>query len=323
MNMTGLLSAIALVTAAAAQEHGALAISNDLLELSYDPGAATFTLKAKGVDGLPAQHGRWGHAGDAAKVVTVSDPTFGAGQALTVTAADGRVDQVALYPGLPFALFGAKLVNPGANAVVLNRVDLFSLDVDLGVPTAAVRSLGTAGLELPDKQPGSYVYLALADPATRRGVVGAWLTHDRGSGTVFSTIAEGRVKLDPRLDYGRLRLKPGASADSERFASGYPGHFLYAAVRRHSGGLQRCRYIHRERGHSRRLQRPLRTRQLRDGRSDIAPGRRRSICGWHRDIDPGGACRHCGRSDLLLAMTHTVDDGAARLLRFACNDVAR
>ena len=42
--------------------------------------------------------------------------------------------------------------------------------------------LGTGGVE-PDE--GSYMFMAVADPSTRRGMVAAWLTSEWGSGVVL------------------------------------------------------------------------------------------------------------------------------------------
>jgi len=68
--------------------------------------------------------------------------------------------------------------------------------------------MGTAGLTAPDKNPGSYLFLTLADPKTRRGVVAGWLTHDRGDGVLFSSVKDDLVEFKAQIDYGRLRI-PG------------------------------------------------------------------------------------------------------------------
>ncbi len=87
-----------------------------------------------------------------------------------------------------------------------------SAEAQLGKPHTQLRALGTAGLTAVDKNPGSYAYLAVVDPATRAGIVGGWLTHDRGSGVVFSPVENDAVRMDAQIDYGRLRIKPGQDA---------------------------------------------------------------------------------------------------------------
>ena len=64
--------------------------------------------------------------------------------------------------------------------------------------------MGTAGLKPPDQNPGSYLFLTLADPATRRGVVAGWLTADRGSGVIFSDVPFEHVRFRAQTDYGHL-----------------------------------------------------------------------------------------------------------------------
>ena len=86
-------------------------------------------------------------------------------------------------------------------------------------PWSELRAFGTAGLTAVDKNPGSYAYLAVVDPATRAGIVGGWLTHDRGSGVVFSPVENDAVRMVAQIDYGRLRIKPGQDARTETFAS--------------------------------------------------------------------------------------------------------
>ena len=105
-----------------------------------------------------------------------------------------------------------------------------------------MRALGTGGLTPIDGHHGSYMYLALAEPVTRRGVVTAWLTSVKGSGTVGTRYVEGSVGVFPRLDYGclakegmpcetfavgafddcRLGLEAYADAVARRFAISLP-----------------------------------------------------------------------------------------------------
>jgi len=80
--------------------------------------------------------------------------------------------------------------------------------------------MGTAGLTAPDQNPGSYLFLTLAEPATRQGVVAGWLTSDRGSGVLFSEVQEDQVRFKAQLDYGHLRLEAGESANLETLAIG-------------------------------------------------------------------------------------------------------
>jgi hypothetical protein len=126
-----------------------------------------------------------------------------------------------LFPGLPFALFRFAVSNPGGEAMTRQKVRAFSGLVDLRKPAGDLTTLGTGGLLGPDKNPGSYVWQAVADPATRRGVVAGWLTHRRGSGVIFTGVKGDLVGLDGQIDYGRLVVQPGKSEELETFAVGY------------------------------------------------------------------------------------------------------
>ena len=111
--------------------------------------------------------------------------------------ADGRLadplnTEITLPPGQPFALISRTIHNRGAEAVVTNQVPLFSAAV--AVP-GDLQTIGTGGLLPPASNSGSYVWLAIANPQSRNGVVGAWLTQDRGSGVVFSPVTNGVVRI--------------------------------------------------------------------------------------------------------------------------------
>jgi len=73
---------------------------------------------------------------------------------------------------------------------------------------AALNSLGTGGLLRPDKNPGSYMWTAVADPKTRRGVVAGWISTDRGSGVVRMAAdgVTGAVGTITRSDDGTLQV---------------------------------------------------------------------------------------------------------------------
>jgi hypothetical protein len=154
-------------------------------------------------------------------IVAVTDKTFGAGQALEASYLGGNRDQILLFPKLPFVLFRSRLHNRGTEATSISKLPIISADVDLGKTPSELRVLGTGGLTSPAQKPGSYAFLAVADPQTRNGVVGGFLTHDRGSGVVFADVDNGHIRMDARIDYGRLRIAPDRSEESETFACGW------------------------------------------------------------------------------------------------------
>ncbi len=196
-------------------------IENDMLRVTLNAASGSFSLGTPATGRVFASGAKLANFTGEARVAEVTHPAFGVGREIQIVQAGGNRSAIALYPRLPFALFRLNLHNAGPQPQTFQRLPLLSATLDLGRPLAELRAFGTAGLTTPEKNPGSYVYLALVDPATRAGVVGAWLTHDRGSGVVFSPVAGDQVGLEARIDYGRLRVKPGQDAASETFALGW------------------------------------------------------------------------------------------------------
>jgi hypothetical protein len=122
---------------------------------------------------------------------------------------------------LPFLLITREVKNGGTTEIDLQKAVPASFTLDLGKPANELKTVGTGGLLPVDKNPGSYFFLAVADPATRHGVVAGWLTQDRGSGTVFSGIKDGKTELKMQLEHGHLFLQPGKSAKLDTLAIGY------------------------------------------------------------------------------------------------------
>ena len=202
--------------------HGAdrVVIQNTRLEVAFDPVWASFTVRSKASGKMFVTSGKLSGTGGEVEVVH-GDSEFGKGGAILVKYPGGNDDGIWLDPKLPFVLFRSNLRNSGTEAVVTNHVRIVSAPLNLGKPVAELRAFGTGGLQELEKNTGSYAYLAVVDPATRAGVVGGWLTHDRGSGVVFSPVTNGTVRMEARIDYGRLRIKPGTSAETETFALGF------------------------------------------------------------------------------------------------------
>jgi hypothetical protein len=198
-----------------------LVIQNAVLEAQYDASSGQFALIDR-ASGKPfVQKGELSAAGGTAAIAKLNDPVFGAGQALTIVHADGGRDSVELFTNLPFALFRATLHNDAREVKVVRSLKTWKASGDVGAPAAELTSLGTAGLLSPDKNPGSYMWLAVAEPSSRRGVVAGWLTSHRGSGIVFSSVDQGQLQLAAQIDYGQLRLEPGHDETLETLAVGY------------------------------------------------------------------------------------------------------
>jgi len=162
--------------------------------------------------------------GQGAAAVTAEvahDKVFGSGRALVASFPDGQRDTIELYPQVPFALWRRTLRNGDAAPAIFNRVPVAAVQLDMGVPAPQLITLGTGGLAAADKNPGSYEWLAVAQPATRAGVVAGYVTHERGCGVIKPALVDGAVHLEARQECGRWRLAAGATAQTELLALGW------------------------------------------------------------------------------------------------------
>lgn len=220
-----------------------LSIQNSVLTVTYDTASYRFTMGQRGLEKLVVFDGRPfgaalnvpslerpspgtpGLAGGKpalprGEVRSTTDAVFGKGRQIRITRPDGSKSELEVYSELPFLLIKTEVHNPEAEEKVLEQVVPAEFSLDLGRPADELRTLGTAGLTTPDKNPGSYLFLTLADPATRRGVVAGWLTEDLGSGVLFSGANAGQVGFRARIDYGHLSIPGGGSARLETLAVG-------------------------------------------------------------------------------------------------------
>ena len=212
---------LVLLSATAWAGQGAMTIENERYTVNIEATDGTFTIATKPSGKIVLPAGKLSGTAGTAKSVELDDKNFGKGKGVEVTYADGNRELVALYPNLPFVTFRSTLRNSGTEPVVHKHVATVSAAVDLGKSMESIQTLGTGGLFAPDKNPGSYAFLSIVDPETRTGVVGGWLSHDRGSGVVFSPIESGAARMQAQIDYGCLRIKPGEEAVAETFAIGY------------------------------------------------------------------------------------------------------
>ena len=88
-------------------------------------------------------------------------------------------------------------------------------EIRLEGDASTMKAVGSQGFTTLDDNTGSGMYLAVAEPKSRRGVVAAWLTAEKGSPFVMSAVSNGVAVLRPELQFGMI----GASG-SERFVLG-------------------------------------------------------------------------------------------------------
>ena len=195
-------------------------IKNEKLSVGYDDATETFSVTEIATGKRFLIDGRLEGVSRKATVNSTSDAVFGEGRKIVVTQTDGSTTCLELYDRLPFVLVRKQLHNSGAAMTDLQKFVPVTFELDLGKPADELRTMGTAGLTAPDKHPGSYLFLTLADPTTRRGVVAGWLTEDRGSGVIFSSLKNGHVEFKAQIDYGHLHIPVGKSEKLETLAIG-------------------------------------------------------------------------------------------------------
>ena len=93
--------------------------------------------------------------------------------------------------------------------------------IELGLPVEKLKVLGTAGLTQPDGHPGSHVFLAVADPESRRGLVAGFLTFEKADGILFTSVENHQLTFAAQNDYGRFLLPVGKPVRSETLAVGF------------------------------------------------------------------------------------------------------
>ncbi|HEY2082010.1 MAG TPA: hypothetical protein VGI88_04440, partial [Verrucomicrobiae bacterium] len=197
-----------------------VSITNEFLIVTVQPDGSGLTIIEKSSGRSFITDGNLVANGVTALALGAMDQKFGNGRCIQISYPDGD-DMVFLYPKIPFALIRSAIRNRAAVPAVLRTARPFRATVNLDKPASALTTLGTGGLLAPDKNPGSYDWLAVADPATRNGVVFGWLTHDRGDGVLFSKIEDGKVRVGGQIDYGRLRIPAGKTESLEILAVGY------------------------------------------------------------------------------------------------------
>ncbi|MBN1343684.1 MAG: NPCBM/NEW2 domain-containing protein [Phycisphaerae bacterium] len=202
----------------AARSGNVVLLDNGLVAVRYNTAAGRFTASAEGV--AFGREGELTRSGGKSRIVDVGG-ALGGGKAIEIEHADGSVDQILLYPGVPFACIKPHPRNAGQEALTMDKLTPAKIGVELGRRAADVRVLGCDGLTPGDKARTSYMFLAAADPKTRGGIVVGWLTHDRGSGIVSSGASQGGLRIEARIEYGKLRIAPGQTADGELLAIGY------------------------------------------------------------------------------------------------------
>ncbi len=132
---------------------------------------------------------------------------------------DGDADLIETGSASPFTTYRRELRNPGTTDREVRMVE-FLRDVPLTGAAQEWRTLGVDGLRSAELPASSYLFLGLARPDASGGTVAGWITQERGSGSVHSKTNGRGVTITGRLEFGRLRIKPGQRVITDAFVIG-------------------------------------------------------------------------------------------------------
>ena len=117
-----------------------LTIGNEHLQATYHPQDKSLKVTAK-EQGVTFLNGDWsGRSPKASGKKAVQHPILGQGESIEFAYADGRVDRLTLYQGVPFLCIQPTLANKGKETINLKAVDLVDATLNLPKPVDALRA---------------------------------------------------------------------------------------------------------------------------------------------------------------------------------------
>lgn len=139
---------------------------------------------------------------------------------LVLAQEDGWTTTLSLEKDSSFLKVYLEIANNTKKAAVYNHFDLLTLEADCGTALDKARVLGTGGLTPVTEAKGSYTFSVIVDPETRRSVVCAFLTHERGVGIFFPKAADEKAMINAKIDFGSLLVNPGETRGTETLLIG-------------------------------------------------------------------------------------------------------
>lgn len=190
----------------------AITVEDARYAVTWDTADACFRIRVKEPDLLFLPELRC--------ALTQPKVTSPADNAIEVAGLEGSV-RISLQPENPFVYVSGTVCNAGADVKVVSEWAPVHGRVQLDRPVPELRVLGTGGLTTAEKGSETYTFAVVAVPGDRNGVVAAWLTQDKGNGILKLRQEGDALDLRAQIDYGALRLEPGATQPVETLLLGY------------------------------------------------------------------------------------------------------
>jgi len=218
-------------------------MENQFLKVRILPEQNAFVLESRRTGTAVIRKGAFARRALSAGKSSISDPVWGRGEEILVEQEGGSRAMLRLFPGMPLLHLHEIIHNGGIEPLVSSSEEILRFDVDLGLKPEGLRSYGTGGLHPLEDAPGSFSFSAIVDPRTRRGLVAAWLTHERGSGVFFPGVRDGRAEILARIDFGRYQVDPGRSRPTDTLLLGYFDD-ARLGLEAYAGAVARLYHIH-------------------------------------------------------------------------------
>lgn len=151
---------------------------------------------------------------------STEDLHFGRGESIVFFRKNAEQVKLTIFQGIPFVFIKSKISVDSYGPKIIEKFAAGTFRMSSEFTTEELITMGTGGLLKADRNPGSYLFLTLAEPKTRHGVVSGWVTHDRGDGVFFSQVNNGQVDIKAQIDYGRLHLTSRGPTETETFVIG-------------------------------------------------------------------------------------------------------
>jgi hypothetical protein len=195
--------------------------TNGLVEASYTRAGGAFTAKNLASGVVFIKSAELSQSGGSARFVeNVTENNLTGGWAMEISYSDGNRDRIILFPGSQFVYFKKWIGNTTGADRTVKSIDQVKATVTGKTGGASLKAAGTAiSVTGPDQK--SYHFLALAEPVSRNGVVGAWVTNDIASGIVAGGVAGSDATLTGISEFGTLNIAAGKTRECEMFAIGY------------------------------------------------------------------------------------------------------